>query len=74
MPWRIPWTDELDELCPWGQKELDTTEQLTLSLLLSNRCLRMSEYVSVYLLILPLLEKKKDGMEGEDHETALSPT
>ena len=27
LAWRIPWTEE-----PWGRKESDTTEQLTLSL------------------------------------------
>ena len=27
LTWRISWTEE-----PWGHKELDTTEQLTLSL------------------------------------------
>ena len=27
--WRIPWTEEPEELSPWGQKELDTTERLT---------------------------------------------
>ena len=29
--WRIPWTEEPGGL-PWGRKESDTTEQLTLSL------------------------------------------
>ena len=28
--WRIPWTEE-PGYNPWGHKELDTTEQLTLS-------------------------------------------
>ena len=27
LTWRLPWTEE-----PWGRKESDTTEQLTLSL------------------------------------------
>ena len=31
--WRIPWTEEPGRLySPWGPGELDTTEQLTLSL------------------------------------------
>ena len=30
--WRIPWTEELSRLQSWCHKELDTTEQLTLSL------------------------------------------
>ena len=29
LVWRIPWTEETG---PWGDKELNTTEQLTLSL------------------------------------------
>ena len=29
LVWRTPWTEETG---PWGDKELDTTEQLTLSL------------------------------------------
>ena len=32
LAWRIPWTKELVGYSPWGHKELDTTEQLTLSL------------------------------------------
>ena len=31
LAWRIPWTEEPDGLQSWGRKELDTTEQLTLS-------------------------------------------
>ena len=30
--WRIPWTEEPVGYSPWGHKELDTAEQLTLSL------------------------------------------
>ena len=26
LAWRIPWTEELGALCPWGLKESDTTE------------------------------------------------
>ena len=26
LAWRIPWTEELTGLSPWGHKELDTTE------------------------------------------------
>ena len=29
LAWRIPWTEVPGGLSPWGQKELDTTEQLT---------------------------------------------
>ena len=31
LAWRIPWTEEPGGLSPWGHKELDKTEQLTLS-------------------------------------------
>ena len=31
LTWGIPWTEEPGGL-PWGNKELDTTERLTLSL------------------------------------------
>ena len=30
LAWRIPWTEEPAGYSPWGQKELDTTEQLSL--------------------------------------------
>ena len=34
LAWRIPWTEEPGGLySPWGRKESDTTEQLTLLLL-----------------------------------------
>ena len=33
LAWRIPWTEEPGGLySPWGHKELDTTERLTLSI------------------------------------------
>ena len=32
LAWRIPWTEEHGGLSPWGRKESDTNEQLTLSL------------------------------------------
>ena len=32
LTWRIPWTEEPGGLHPWGCKELNTTERLTLSL------------------------------------------
>ena len=33
LAWRIPWTEEPGRLhSPWGLKELDTSERLTLSL------------------------------------------
>ena len=33
--WRIPWTEEPVGYSPWGRKNLDTTERLTLSLFTS---------------------------------------
>ena len=36
LAWRIPVLEEYEGLSPWGHKEWDTTEQLTLSLLLSR--------------------------------------
>ena len=29
LAWRIPWTEELGGLSPWGHKKLDMTEWLT---------------------------------------------
>ena len=31
LAWRIPWIEEPGGYSPWGCKELNTTEQLTLS-------------------------------------------
>ena len=36
IAWRIPWTEEPGGYSPWGHKESDTTEQLTLSHFLSR--------------------------------------
>ena len=33
LAWRIPWTEEAGGYRPWGCKESDTTERLTLSFL-----------------------------------------
>ena len=30
LAWEIPWTEEPGGLCPWGRKELDMTEQLSM--------------------------------------------
>ena len=32
LAWRIPWTEELAGYNPWGYKELDTSERLTLTI------------------------------------------
>ena len=31
LAWRIPWTEEPGGLSPWGHKEPDMTERLTLT-------------------------------------------
>ena len=31
LAWRIPWTEEPGGLQPWGRKESDMTEQLSLA-------------------------------------------
>ena len=31
LPWRIPWTEELASCRPWGRKESDTTEHVTVT-------------------------------------------
>ena len=36
LAWRIPWTEKPGRL-PWGLKEPDTTERLTLSLTLVSQ-------------------------------------
>ena len=33
LAWRIPWTESLVDYSPWGLKESDMTERLTLSTL-----------------------------------------
>ena len=30
LAWKIPWTESLEGYSPWGRKQSDTTEQLTL--------------------------------------------
>ena len=32
LTWRIPWIEEPSRLCPWGHKEMDTTDGLCLTL------------------------------------------
>ena len=34
LTWKIPWTEDREGYSPWGPKELDMTEQLTLSKIL----------------------------------------
>ena len=39
LAWGIPWTEEPGGLQPWGRKDSDTAERLTLSLSLRQRVL-----------------------------------
>ena len=38
LAWELPWTEEPGGYSPWGHKEQDTTEQLTLSLSTQEAC------------------------------------
>ena len=48
LAWEIPWTEEPGGLQSWGHKELDTTEQLTLSLSFLERSKAMLSSYSDY--------------------------
>ena len=53
LAWRIPWTEELGGLSPWGHKELETTERLTLTYtLLPTK--RNPDYSASYIRCSPL--------------------
>ena len=47
--WRISWTEEASRLSPWGFRESDTTEQLTL---LSGKPQRDCRIPSSYSTVL----------------------
>ena len=53
LAWRIPWTEELVGYIPWGRKESDMTEQLTLSLPLCSQMdtLHFRHHCIFYLLL-----------------------
>ena len=36
LAWRMPWTGSLEGCSPWGRKESDTTEPLTVALFISG--------------------------------------
>ena len=68
--WRIPWTEELGGLNPWGHKELDTTERLSLSL---SCIIILSLFI---MIVLPLelhdnLSSLKIRAKGKDHKSLL---
>ena len=54
LAWRIPWTEEPGGLQPMGRKELDTTEQLTLSLFF------LSHILAIYMPFRELLQRKTE--------------
>ena len=55
LAWRIPWTEEPGGLQPMGRKELDTTEQLTLSLFFF-----LSHILAIYMPFRELLQRKTE--------------
>ena len=56
LAWRASWTQELVGYSPWGRKELDTTEQLTLHLMEALKGLQIQivssgvEYTTICLV------------------------
>ena len=48
MVWRIPWTEDPAGYSPWGNKESDMTEQLSLSL--ENKTTPLDYSVTYYLI------------------------
>ena len=46
LAWRIPWTEEFESYSPWGHKESDMTERLTLSLSLLFKSISFLEKLS----------------------------
>ena len=54
LAWRIPWTEEPGGYSPWGRKELDMTEQLTLSLFKVRVITEFSATFSWNVLIIPI--------------------
>ena len=44
LAWRIPWTEELAGYSPWGPKELDTTEQFSLSKKITSSIIKLMNF------------------------------
>ena len=67
LAWRIPGQKSLAGYNPWGRKELDTIEQLTLTKVVI--ILLLNEYIKVYIFISivsnrrPFYSKTKSGRE-----------
>ena len=55
LAWRIPWTEELGRLSPWGCKESDVTERLSTCVHMCNinvctyRCIHIYRYEILFL-------------------------
>ena len=57
LVWRIPWTEEPGRLSPWGRKESDKTERLTLSLFQGQSSSWHLAHVSCHqLCLLPTVQ------------------
>ena len=53
--WRIPWTEDLVGYSPWGYKESDTAEQLTVSLFSLATQINyfpLKNYITMFLFII----------------------
>ena len=59
LAWEIPWIKEPGELCPWGRKESDTTESLTLLLFIKDVTFFPSSRIVLGSHILFLIRPKK---------------
>ena len=59
LAWEIPWTEELLGYSPWGHKELDTTEELTLSFVREFFWKELAVFWSALILFFPHVWVKK---------------
>ena len=75
LAWEIPWTEKPDGLlCPTGHKELDTTEQLTLSLFIMlikwfgnvSFFVLWKDFIILVLCLTELLQKFVSVKQPED--------
>ena len=61
LAWIIPWTEELAGYSPWGHKESDTTERLTLL-----------AHVTVLMNTYPVSAKQRAGHYGYKGELEMT--
>ena len=59
LAWEIPWTEELLGYRPWGHKELDITEGLTLSFVREFFQKELAVFWSALILFFPHVWVKK---------------